>query len=218
MKGGVDVYSKVVFSENMAEVEANDGTARPVIRYSVDNGTVAYDADMTFALDSANAHAVGVTRTSNAYYVVDRTDVKVYAYHLDGTRNSAKDFALDALNDAAQGITHTSSGFFVIDATDRKVYAYTTSGARDATKDFSLGTTTPGGIAANATNFYIVDSSNTKVSAYSVSSRTKDASVDFNTIASASGIGVTADRIFVANNSTPRTLPGLHADWYSIYR
>ena len=177
-----------------------------MVWYRVDNGTVAHDADMTFALDSDNAHAVGVTRTTNAYYVVDRTDAKVYAYHLDGTRNSAKDFALDALNDAAQGITHTSSGFFVADATDRKVYAYTTSGARDATKDFSLGTTTPGGIAANATNFYIVDSSNTKVSAYSVSSRTKDASVDFNTIASASGIGVTSDRIFVANNSTPRTL------------
>ena len=104
VKGGVDVYTKVVFSEDMAEVEADDGTARPVIRYTIDNGTVAYDADMTFSLDSANAHAVGITRTANAYYVVDRTDAKVYAYHLDGTRNSAKDFASGCtLNDGGTG-------------------------------------------------------------------------------------------------------------------
>ena len=62
---------------------------------------------------------------STTFWIADNTDMKIYAYNLDGTRDSSNDFnTLDAAeNDHPSGIWCDDTNMWVTDTDDNKIYA-----------------------------------------------------------------------------------------------
>ena len=101
--------------------------------------------------------------------MVDKFDVKVYAYQATGQRDLASDFDLDPDNEWPSGITFANDRFYVVDDEDDKVYAYQAAGQRDSASDFDLNPDNDDarGITFANDRFYVVDLSDDKVYAYS---------------------------------------------------
>ena len=87
------------------------------------HATTLRDSASDFALDSANTSPEGITFANGRFFVVDRVDAKVYAYHSSGQRDSARDFDLNLDNDDARGITFANDRFYVVDDPDT-VFVY----------------------------------------------------------------------------------------------
>ena len=101
--------------------------------------------------------------------MVDKFDVKVYAYQATGQRDLASDFDLDPDNEWPSGITFANDRFYVVDDEDDKVYAYQATGQRDSASDFDLNPDNDDarGITFANDRFYVVDDEDDKVYAYS---------------------------------------------------
>ena len=111
----------------------------------------------------------GITFANDRFYVVDKFDVKVYAYQATGQRDLASDFDLDPDNEWPSGITFANDRFYVVDDEDDKVYAYQATGQRDSATDFDLNPDNDDarGITFANDRFYVVDEEDYKVYAYS---------------------------------------------------
>ncbi len=154
-------------------------------------------ASAGFDLASVNGNPQGIVYANDRFFVVDRTDAKVYAYQSWGQRDSASDFDLDSANENALGITFANNSFFVVDWKDAKAYAYQSSGQRDSASDFDLDSANvrAGGITFANNRLFVVDYDGDKVYAYQ-SSGQRDSASDFD-LASANG---RARGIVYANN------------------
>ena len=131
---GTDIYTKYSFSEEIAETAGDGAAARPELYSVVETGGGTHEyagsaGDIT--LDATNTRAEGVTATSSGLYVVDDNSDKVFAYNLDGTRNSGGDFSVSS---APKGITAVSDGFYVFNSSD-EIQKYTLAGARNSGGD-----------------------------------------------------------------------------------
>ena len=136
---GVDVYTKYTFSEAMGETVADDATARPelssVVAVAGGKRYIYAGSASDITLDNANTNAQGVVANASGIYVVDDgTTDKVYAYNLDGTRNSAADVTLDNAASNPDGIAMTATHFLVLGSGTNGVRGYTLAGVRDSTK------------------------------------------------------------------------------------
>ena len=165
-------------------VRADDGqTATATARVTV---TDAPEPASYFDLASDNDAPGGITFANNRFYVVDRSDDKVYAYRASGQPDPASDFdlALDSLVILPEGITFANGRFYVVNMFDdrvyAKVYAYRASGRRDPASDFDLDpdNISPDGIAFANGRFHVVDGLTDKVYAYQASGR-RDPASDF---------------------------------------
>ena len=124
------------------------------------------DAASDFDLSPDNGWPTGITYANDRFYVVDRSDEKVYAYMSSGQRDAASDFDLNLSGilhptGIPTGITYANDRFYVVDDSffGSKVYAYMSSGQRDAASDFALssGNNRPAGITYGNNRFYVVD-------------------------------------------------------------
>ena len=70
------------------------------------------------------AHPDGFTFANDRFYVGDRVDDKVYAYWVNGARDSDWDFDLRADNGLVRGIAYADRKMYMVDETDEKVYVY----------------------------------------------------------------------------------------------
>ena len=153
---GMDIYTKYTFSEAMGETVADTATARPELMRVVDSG-VAHTyagAAAEIALDDDNSGGFGVVAVGTEILVPDLSDRKVYAYNLDGTRNSGGDFSISAVS-LTSGMTATASKYFIVTLGDT-VYAYSLNGTRDSASDFTVTGDDKNGITASPTNLFIV--------------------------------------------------------------
>ena len=153
-------------------------------------------------LDASNRSPRGITYANGRFYVVDRSDAKVYAYLSFGQRDPASDFDLSPDNRSSEGITYANDRFYVV-AND-KVYVYLSSGQRDATSDFDLSSDQnwPRGIAYANDRFYVVDDFRDKVYAY-LSSGQRDTASDFDLSSDQGrprGITYANDRFYVVDD------------------
>ena len=86
------------------------------------------------ALTAENANPVGITWDAEAglFYVLDSTDVKLYAYDEEWNYKEHYDIDLDStLHTAVAGVKADSGRLWVIDRTARKVFAYATFASQD---------------------------------------------------------------------------------------
>ena len=136
-----------------------------------------------FDLAPDNGDGVGIVYAQGRFYVVDRTDDKVYAYRgSDGRHDAAADFDLAPDNRWPVGVTYAQGRFYVVDRTDHKVYAYRGSDGRyDSLADFDLASDNrySRAITYAQDRFYVVDRTDDKVYAYRGSDGRHDAAADF---------------------------------------
>ncbi len=192
----VGTYYYGACTDSVAGEPTGQNNCSPGVRVRVGEG---------FNLAGDNSDALGIAYANGRFYVVDRTDDKVYAYATNGQRDAAADFDLDGDNGHANGITHANRRFYVVDRTDDKVYAYATNGQRDAAADFDLagdnGYAT--GIAYATGRFYVVDSTDSKVYAYATNGQ-RDAAADFDLAGDngyATGIAYATGRFYVVDST-----------------
>ena len=147
-------------------------------------------------LDSANDEPRGVWGNSTTIWVAHdgpNPDNKIFAYNLDGTRNSDEDFETlhDAGNRNLGGIWSDGTTMFVVDHNDDKVYAYNLSTkAHDGVKDITLAGShnDPTGIWGDSTTIWVGNDGNSaenKIYAYKRSDGSHDPVKDFNKLNSA---------------------------------
>ena len=107
VKGGVNIYTQVSFSEDMAEVIADDGTARPKISYDIAGTTTQYDivAD-TATLGDGDCQATSASATSEwvCRYTVTNSNAGAFKVKV---ATDATDLAGNAL---ASAYTHAGDG------------------------------------------------------------------------------------------------------------
>ena len=154
---GGDIYTKMTFSEEVAETASDTATARPELYSVVELGTAHTYAGSAsdITLDSTNVSATGVTANSTGIYVVNdgsgATD-KVFAYNLDGTRKSGSDFALTGTYTSKTGITFTGNKFYLLDST--VVDVYSAAGTRDTSATFGSNNSLDSGLTTDGTKLY----------------------------------------------------------------
>ena len=163
---------------------------------------VGDDGD-AFVLGTGNDDPQGITYANNRFYVVDRSDDKVYVYNSSGGRVSSADFNLDGNNSTPRGITYANNRFYVVDSSDDKVYVYSSSGGRVSSADFNLDSNNggPTGITHANSQFYVVDRLDDKVYVYS-SSGGRVSSADFNLDSNngnANGITYATNRFYLVD-------------------
>ena len=139
------------------------------------------DSAADFDLDPLNESPSGITYAENGFYVVGYGPLddgisfggsKVYAYRMDGGRDSAADFDLVEPYDSPEGITYANGRFYVVNSGDEgyddKVYAYRTDGQRDSAADFDLEPLNEGpqGIVYANGRFYVTNDFPVKVYIY----------------------------------------------------
>lgn len=162
------------------------------------------DAARDFAMDAANGTPNGMAYGFGRHWIIDGSDLKVYAHGLDGARDTASDWDLDAANARPRGITAGASHFWVVDLDDRKVYAYDSDGTRDSALDFALysGNQKPRGITFWNSRLWVVDT-NGRVYCYGTDGtheQTSDWSLDPKN-GSPRGIAFGDGRFWVADNA-----------------
>ena len=117
-------------------------------------------------------------------YVSDYGAEEVYAYNMDGTRDSSKDITVGQY---PNGIWSDGVTLWVADSGSDKLLAYTlASGARDADEDFDTlddaDNETPRGVFSDGTTMWVADSDEDKIYAYKMSDKSRDADEDFDTL------------------------------------
>ena len=140
-----------------------------------------------FDVDDANGSPVGLAYGRGHFYVVDASDLKVYAYDAFGERAAALDFDLAASNTMPAGITLGSDRFYVVDEDEfldehapRTVFVYDAAGQHlpDATIDVDATVREPLGIAYFNDRLFLADAWTDTVYAYRASGE-RDADADF---------------------------------------
>ncbi|MYF75542.1 MAG: hypothetical protein F4175_19865 [Gemmatimonadetes bacterium] len=158
----------------------------------------------------ANSDPFSITYANDRFYVLDPSDVKVYAYTSSGQRVEDADFDLAGNNNDPSGITYANDQFYVPDAEDEKVYVYTIAGQRVAIADFDLANTSPSGIAYFDNLFYVVDAADEKVYVYTGAGQRVGAA-DFDVaISDPRGIVYANDQFYVLE------VEGAKVHWYAI--
>ena len=174
---GIGTYYYGACVDSVAGESDTANNCSPAVAVNVAGDGVAAES---FDLHADNDDPTGIAYASPGFYVVNWTDLKVYAYSDSGQRNAAADFDLHADNDDPIGITYANARFYVVDGTDPKVYAYSDSGQREAAADFDLHADNddPAGITYANPGFYFVDGTDLKVYVYSDSGQ-REAAADF---------------------------------------
>ena len=112
-----------------------------------------------FNLASNNSDPAGIAFGDGKFWVVDRADDAVYAYHSDGTPDSDASFQLVSGNNDPTGIAFGDGMIWVVDRADDEVYAYNPDGTNDSASGFLLPSdrTTPTGIAFGDGRLWVAD-------------------------------------------------------------
>ena len=155
---------------------------------------------------AGNNNPEGIWSNGITMWVIDPTDVKIYAYVLSTkARDSSKDF--DTLRAAGNispaGLWSDGTTMWVSDNTFDTIYAYVlATKARDSSKDFNTlsaaGNNNPEGIWSDGTTMYVLDNRDAKIYAYKMSDKSRDSEKDFNLLRSfsnSSPYGIWSDGI-----------------------
>ena len=138
---------------------------------------------------------------------------KLYAYNIDGTRDSTRDF--DTLfgapgSRASFGIWSDGTTMWMVDAGNDKIFAYRmTDKTHDSSKDFNsliyAGNNRPTGIWSDGTTMWVADWVEDKIFAYRMSDKGRDTGKEFNTLDASvnrpTGIWSDGTTMWVANEA-----------------
>ena len=164
-----------------------------------DQGAVAeYD------LHEDNSFPQGITYAGDRIYVLDSSDGKVYAYRVDGQRDTASEFDLHDDNADPEGIAYGNERFHVVDATENRIYAYSSGGQRHTEAEFDLheDNANPVGIAYGNGRLFVVDALDERVFVYGADGQ-RDTLAEFtlhDDNSSPRGITVANNRAFVVDS------------------
>ena len=136
----------------------------------------------SFDLDPKYRSPDGITYANGRFYVVHKSDKKVYAYQMSWQRDTAFDFDLFGADSWATGIAYGNGKFYVVDQRYDKVYAYLPSGQRDSDSDFSLiaENDVANGLAYADDKLYVADLGNDRKAYAYLTSGQRDLASDFN--------------------------------------
>ena len=150
-----------------------------VYAYSIDPPPPA-DTGTTWSLmrGMESTTADGLAATTDAFWVVNVADGKVFAFDRSGTSvtyNSAKDFDLDSANTEPTGAWSDGTTLWVTDKNDENIYAYVltpgageTRGDRVESKEFDLhdDNNDPRGMTSDGTTMWVADTHEKPIFAY----------------------------------------------------
>ena len=163
-----------------------------------------------FDLQDANGGPGGLVHNDGHFYVVDETDLKVYAYDESGEPVPALDFDLATDNKMPAGVTVEGDRFYVVDADDfldrlapRNVFVYDATGEPLPDAGFTVESAIrePLGIAYFDDRLFLADAWTRRVYAFR-SNGERDADADFDLDPdnlSPRGIAYGNDRFFVVD-------------------
>ena len=167
-------------------VSDSDGAESKIYAYGRD-GDRESASDFDTLADAGNNTPRGIASDGETMFVMDGTDLKVYAYRMsDKSHDEDKDFDLDSSNDNPWGIWVNATTFWVTenDGAESKIYAYSRDGTPDPGGDFDTlveaGNDDPRGIASDGKTMFVMDGTDLKVYAYRMSDKSRDPSKDFN--------------------------------------
>ena len=142
-----------------------------------------FEPDREFNFHDALSNAAGVVVQFGKRWVLDHADNTIYAFNLDGTRDSISDIGLADANTNAKDLTYTTDRLLVLDTSDLKFYAYDPSlGTHQSTDDFNLDdeNTAPAACSNAAGKIMVADNTDGKSYAYQPSgTRVTTADYDF---------------------------------------
>ena len=197
VKGGVDIYVKVTFSENMRHVKSNGTSARPQIGFSI--GGDGTDYDMLDYGDTLASEDCKPNHSTN-------TNVFICRYTVGGSDNGAFKFDVDAVEESTDlagndlpDYTHSS-----------EVTLDNTAPAAPSALVLASGTTSPGSDATPSIEVTVAETGG-KVTLYSNSTCTTAASAATDVTDTTSPIKVTIDASTIASDETV-TFYAKHAD------
>ena len=158
------------------EVAAADGLATKTYNLGINRGVNSqygwaahHDID-TLKL-GGNRDPRGIWGNSGNFYIADYQLGKIYAYNLDGARDSTKDFDTFLLSN---GIWSDGTTLWVAYSASSNLSAYTLAGgSRDDSADITLGASSRG-VWGNSTTIWAVNEETDKLEAYQRSDGTDD--------------------------------------------
>ena len=168
-----------------------------------DYGWKAVD-DLDGLKAAGNGSPRGIWSDGATVWVADSgSNIKIFAYNTDGTRDSDKDFdTLSAAgNNSPSGIWSNGETMWVADAADHKIYAYRMSDqGRDSGTDAdtlaAARNDNPSGIWSDGATMWVADPIDNKIYAYRMSDQDRDSGKDFDTLDAAGNtdpIGIWSD-------------------------
>ena len=142
------------------------------------------DFDTLKLADIDDPRGIWYDEDTATVYVCNYGNDKVYAYNLDGTRDSGKDIDV---SDHPNGIWSDGTTLWVADSGADKLFAYTLSSrAANSGEDFdtlnAADNDDPRGLFSDRTTMWVSDGDDKKVYAYKMSDKSRDADKDFDTL------------------------------------
>ena len=142
------------------------------------------DFDTLKLADNKGPRGIWYDDATATFYVSDYGDDKVYAYNMDGTRDSGKD--IDVSN-YPNGIWSDGTTLWVADSAADKLLAYTLlTGLANSGEDFdtlnAAGNDNPRGLFSDGMTMWVSDDDDKKIYAYKMSDKSRDSPKDFDTL------------------------------------
>ena len=143
------------------------------------------DFDTLKLADNKGPRGIWYDDATATFYVSDFSDDdKVYAYNMDGTRDSGKDFAV---SNYPNGIWSDGTTLWVADSAADKLLAYTLlTGLANSGEDFdtlnAAGNDNPRGLFSDGMTMWVSDDDDKKIYAYKMSDKSRDSPKDFDTL------------------------------------
>ena len=161
--------------------------------------------DPAFELTEENNDPRGLTSSGAFFWVVDRSDDKVYKYDPFGDYISSGDFDLASANADPRGIATDGSFLWVADDSDEKVYKYDLSGNHLTTGDFNLlsASAAPRGITTDGSSLWVLDGPDREVHKFDLNGN-HISTGDFDLVQrnnNASGIATDGTNIWVVDDA-----------------
>ena len=188
----------------VANNDSDLGADNKIYAYNRSDGSRDSSKDFDTLSAAGNVHLGGTWCDGQTMYVVDWSDLKIFAYKMVddpatpninefAQRDSAKDITLYWRNKVPKGIWGNEETIWVAnDSGDKKIFAYRITdnpdtdeneyGSYDSVQDFTTLTAArnwdPRGVWSNGTTMYVVDDEDEKVYAYRLSDKARDPSRD----------------------------------------
>ena len=181
--------------------------ALKVFAWNQEDGTRIAEND--FDLDPANAAPQGISYDEGYLYVPDSGTLTVFAYTMQGVRDTAKEFALDPENTAPRGCDHYDDRIWITDKDAKRTFNYKRDGTRDPPNQIVLidNNQKPVGFAFVDNKYKVLDGKTGRVEAYTKSG-TYDMAGSFH-----AGIDLTGS----ANVPVLRGMTYRNMNWHIVY-
>ncbi|MCH7800596.1 MAG: hypothetical protein IIC24_03525 [Chloroflexi bacterium] len=144
---------------------------------------------LSYALDSNNSDATGITTKGQGFWTTDIVDDLMYKYTTSFAITSTS--TLEAFNQNISGITTDGTNIWTVDNNDRKLYKYDINGNYISKTNLNAANRDPSGVTTDGTNIWVLDEDDDTAYRYDMSGTFVDSFAL--TAANADAFGITTN-------------------------